>query len=191
MKGLPFLALLATLTGAAAQDVPSRNAIPFTVTLFSESVGLPNFKNFFRNPSWGIRVGTEFYYANTRGHQTLQTVNLGYYHHQDFQSGVYVSTELGYRKFIGDFFIDGTLGAGYLLITSAQPRYERRGLEYEKVSSTFGRLMPTLGLGTGYRFHSVTVFGRYEMFGEIPFGFKGMPALPHNALHVGTRFNLK
>jgi hypothetical protein len=187
-----IIPLLILLTGATqAQELPVRNPVPITISVYSESVGVPNFKNFFKDPSIGIRVGTEFYYTNKSGHQTLQTVNLGYYYHKDFQSGVYISTEFGYRKFIGDFFLDGTIGGGYLLITSALPRYENRGNDYEKISNTFGRFMPTLGIGAGYRFNSVMVFSRYEMFGEMPFGFKGLPALPHKTLHFGTRFNLK
>lgn len=174
-----------------AQEPINQKSVPITVTVFSESVGLPNFKNFFKNPNLGIRVGTEFYYANKAGHQTVQTLNLGYYYHKDFQSGVYLSTEIGYRKLWGDFFVDGTLGGGYLLVTSALPRYERKGDGFEKISNTFGRFMPTLGIGAGYRFNSVSLFSRYEMFGEMPFGFKGLPALPHKTLHVGTRFNLK
>jgi hypothetical protein len=174
-----------------AQELPVSKPIPITITLYSESVGVPNFKNFFKDPSFGIRVGTEFYYANKPGHQTFQTVNLGYYFHKDFQTGVYISSEFGYRKFIGNFFLDGTIGGGYLLVTSAQPRYESRASDYEKISNTFGRFMPTLGIGAGYRFNSVMVFSRYEMFGEMPFGFKGLPALPHKTLHFGTRFNLK
>ncbi len=187
-----IIPLLILLTGATqAQELPVRNPVPITISVYSESVGVPNFKNFFKDPSIGIRVGTEFYYTNKSGHQTLQTVNLGYYYHKDFQSGVYISTEFGYRKFIGDFILDGTIGGGYLLVTSAMPRYENRGGDYKKISNTFGRFMPTLGVGAGYRFNSVMVFSRYEIFGEMPFGFKGLPALPHKTLHIGTRFNLK
>lgn len=174
-----------------AQEFPSGKPIPLTISLYTRSVGLPGFGNFFKDPAFGVRVGTEFYYSNKSGHQTLQTVNLGYYYHKDFQSGIYLSTEIGYRKFIGDFFLDGTIGGGYLLITSALPRYESRGTDFEKISNTFGRFMPTLGLGAGYRFNSFMVFSRYEMFGEMPFGFKGLPVLPHKTLHFGTRFNLK
>lgn len=186
---IPLFILLTVTTWA--QELPVRSPVPITISVYSESVGVPNFKNFFKDPTFGIRVGTEFYYANNSGYQTLQTVNLGYYHHKDFQSGIYISTEFGYRKFIGDFFLDGTIGGGYLLITSALPRYENNGGDYVKISNTFGRFMPTVGLGAGYRFNSLMVFSRYEMFGEMPFGFKGLPALPHKTLHVGTRFNLK
>nr|MCU0358223.1 hypothetical protein [Cyclobacteriaceae bacterium] len=158
---IPFL-LLWSFMAVKAQEFPSGRPIPLTVSLYSRAVGLPGFGNFLKDPAFGIRVGTEFYYSNNTGHQTLQTVNLGYYYHKDFQSGVYLSTEFGYRKFIGDFFLDGTIGGGYLLITSALPRYENRGNDYEKISNTFGRFMPTLGIGAGYRFNSVMVFSRYE-----------------------------
>ena len=59
--------------------------------------------------------------------------------------------------------MDATIGAGYLLIHSALPRYERNGNDYERIGSTFGRLMPTIGLGAGYQFDKVSVFSRYEM----------------------------
>jgi hypothetical protein len=78
-----------------------------------------------------------------------------------------------------------------MLVNSALPRYEKNGNDYKRISNTFGRIMPTLGLGAGYQFEKFSVFSRYEMFAEAPFGFKGVPALPHKALHVGTRFNLK
>jgi hypothetical protein len=48
-----------------------------------------------------------------------------------------------------------------------------------------------VGLGVGHQFDRFAVFSRYEFFGEMPFGFRGVPALPHQALHLGTRFNLK
>lgn len=178
------------LTTRAQESINGRS-IPITVTVFSESVGLPNFKGFFKNPNLGIRIGTEFYYSNKTGHQAVQTLNIGYYYHKDFQSGVYLSSEIGYRKLFGDFFLDGTLGGGYLLVTSALPRYKKVGDNFEKISNTFGRFMPTLGIGAGYRFNSISLFSRYEMFGEMPFGFKDLPALPHKTLHVGTRLNLK
>jgi hypothetical protein len=192
MKSLLLIAFLLAGSSIIAQDSGSKNGnFPLTITLFSESVSLPNFRNIFKNPNLGIRIGTEIYYAKNESRQVIQTINLGYYYHKDFQNGLYLSSEFGYRKFINKAFVDATLGVGYLLIDSALPRYERKGNDYERIGNTFGRIMPTLGLGAGYQFESVSVFSRYEMFGETPFGFNGVPALPHKALHVGTRFNLK
>jgi hypothetical protein len=165
--------------------------LPLNITLFSESVSMPNFRNFFKDPNLGIRIGTELYYSKNENRQLIQTINLGYYYHKDFQNGLYLSSEFGYRKFFNNAFVDATVGAGYLLIDSALPRYELNGNDYEKIGNTFGRIMPTIGLGAGYQFDKVSVFSRYEMFAETPFGLNGMPVLPHKALHVGTRFNLK
>ncbi|MBP9924927.1 MAG: hypothetical protein KBF45_02975 [Cyclobacteriaceae bacterium] len=192
MKSLSLITLLLASTLTFAQDPASKNGnFPLTITLFSESVSLPNFHNIFKNPNLGIRLGTEIYYSKNENRQLIQAINLGYYYHKNFQNGLYLSSEFGYRKFFNKTFVDATVGVGYLLIDSALPRYELKGNDYEQIGSTFGRIMPTLGLGAGYQFNEVSVFSRYEIFGETPFGFNGVPVLPHKALHVGTRFNLK
>ena len=192
MKSLLLIISLLGSTLSFAQDTGSqKGTLPLTITLFSESVSLPNFRNIFKNPNLGIRIGTELYYSKNESRQLIQTINLGYYYHKDFQNGLYLSSEFGYRKFFNNAFVDATVGVGYLLINSALPRYERNGNDYERIGNTFGRIMPTIGLGAGYRFDKVSIFSRYEMFGETPFNYKGVPALPHKAIHVGTRFNLK
>lgn len=192
MKSLLLIISLLGSTLSFAQDTGSQKGnLPLIITLFSESVSMPNFRNIFKNPNLGIRIGTELYYSKNESRQLIQTINLGYYYHKDFQNGLCLSSEFGYRKFFNNAFVDATVGVGYLLINSALPRYERNGNDYERIGSTFGRIMPTIGLGAGYRFDKVSVFSRYEMFGETPFSYKGVPALPHKAIHVGTRLNLK
>jgi hypothetical protein len=188
-----FFALCFALPMAAfAQESrPERHRLPLTVTIFSESVSLPNFRNVFKNGHLGIRVGTELYYTQSAHRQWLQTINVGYYRHKNLQSGLYISSEGGYRHFFGNAFADATVGVGYLLLDSALPRYERTSSGFAKVSSLHHRVMPTIGVGAGYRFDQFTVFSRYELFGEMPFGFKGIPALPHKAVHVGTRIAIK
>jgi hypothetical protein len=187
------LALLvaATLPGMAQDVNRLSNKLPITITIFSESVGLPDFRNIFRNGNLGIRVGTELYYRNRPDSQYFQNVQVGYYRHRELHHGLFVSSEIGYRKFFNQTFVDATIGGGFLVVNSAMPRYRMVGGEYQKLSSTFGRFMPTLGLGAGYQFKAFSVYSRYELFGEVPFGFQGVPALPHKALHLGTRFNIK
>jgi hypothetical protein len=174
----------------AQADMPS-GRIPITVTVFSESVSLPNFKNIFKNGSLGVRIGTELYYSKSNSRQLIQTINLSYYSHKDLHNSFSLTSEFGYRRFFGNAFADATVGAGYMLIHSAMPRYENVNGDFIKTSSTFGRVAPTLGLGAGYQFKNFSAFTRYEMFGEMPFGFKGIPALPHKTIHIGTRVNLK
>lgn len=163
--------------------------LPVNITIFSESLGLPGLRSFFKKPNLGIRVGTELYYRNQANRQVYQSINVGYYRHRDFHSGFFVSSDFGYRKFMGNAFVDGSLGLGYMIVNSALPRYERTATGYQRAADTFGRLIPAVGIGAGYRFNNVSVFSRYEMFGEVPFGFKGLPALPHQTLHLGTRIN--
>ncbi len=186
--------LLLLLPGLLAwsQEQQRRNAsLPLTVSLFSESVSLPNLQGFFRNPNPGIRIGTEYYYRWRPGSQLYQTANLGYYYHHTLHHGLYLSSELGYRKFIGPVFLDGTIGGGYLLLTSRVPMYKPSGNgEFVKASARLHKFMPTLGIGAGYRINWATsLFVRYELFGEMPLS-QDIPVLPHKALHLGARVNL-
>lgn len=164
--------------------------LPITITVFTESIGFPNFRFAEGQTNLGIRLGTEFYYKQTDKGQLIQTVNLGYYVHKGFHNAFFVNSEFGYRRFIDNVFVDGTIGLGYAILRSALPRYESDGTSFFEKSRTFGRLLPTMGLGAGYRFDGVSIFGRYEMHAEVPFGFKGVPALPHSTFHLGTRIDL-
>jgi hypothetical protein len=174
----------------AQENIPS-GGIPLTVTIFSESVSLPNFRNIFKNGSLGVRIGTELYYSRNSSRQFIQTINLSYYSHNELHNAFSLTSEFGYRRFFGNVFADATIGVGYLLVHSAMPRYENVNGDFVKASYTFGRFAPTLGLGAGYQFKNFSAFTRYEMLGEMPFGFKGIPVLPHKTIHIGTRVNLK
>jgi hypothetical protein len=133
-------------------------------------------------------VGTEFYYRNRGSAQTLQNLSVGYYHHPGVQSGLFMTSEVGYRQFVGNFYADATLGGGVLLLRSVAPSYvynETGG--FSKASPTQVKFMPSLGLGAGYRFRNQTsLFTRYELFGEMPFS---QIVLPHQALHLGARLH--
>ncbi len=166
-----------------------KQTFPITITIFSESIGLPNFKNLLKGSNFGVRLGTELYYRQRDSQRVFQTINIGFYRHKNFQNSFYLSSEFGYRALFGKAFADGTIGVGYLLINSALPRYAKEGSSFVKSSSTFGRFVPTFGFGAGYQLKTMAVFSRYEMFGEMPFGFNGLPVLPHRALHLGTRLN--
>lgn len=194
----PLLVLAALSVGALrAQDAPpTSTGLPLTVSVFSHAVSLPTFRGFFRNPNFGVRVGTELYYRDRPGSQLIQTLNLGFYHHRSLQTGLFLSTEFGYRKFIGGFYAEGFVGVGALGLTPHLRRYQPDGNgEFKPASRFMVRAMPTLSAGLGYRFraHSaapLSVFTRYEVFGETPFQNRGVPLLPHSALHVGTRLFL-
>ena len=181
-----FLAL--TTSTLLAQEKLGGKSLPLTLTLFTESVSLPDFHNTFSPANWGIRIGTELPWKSGKNGLLFQTLNVGYYRHKGLQKGFYLSTELGYRHFFGNFFADATLGGGFLCLTSELPRYESANAGFQKTSTAIGKFMPTLGLGLGYRIGEVSLFTRYEAFGEMPINHQGVPVLPHSALHLGARF---
>ncbi|MCX6316045.1 MAG: hypothetical protein NTW29_02040 [Bacteroidetes bacterium] len=164
--------------------------LPFKVTIFTESIGLPNFGRFFKQSGFGVRIGTEFYYANKKNDQFFQTVNMGFYSHKKFASAFFISTEAGYRRYFGSFFTDATLGGGIQFSRSALPAYKPSATGFEKSGGNLVRFMPVVGLGTGYSFNKTAVFARYEVFGEMPFGYQGVSALPHQTIHVGAQLHL-
>lgn len=186
---LLFLLLFcSSIQELAAQDNGKGMKMPVTISVFSEAVSLPNFRGFFKNPNLGIRIGTEFYYRQSSDRQTFQNLQLGYYHHDGLHQGIFVSTDFGYRRLIGNFSADVTIGVGYLHLVSELARYEPDGNGHSPASQRLHKVMPTLGLGLGYLIDEVTIFSRFEMFGEMPFNSGGSPVLPHKALHFGTRF---
>ena len=191
-KAIPILLacylLLSSAFSAKAQNPSSdkkQHLVKFT--LFTESVGVPNFSRFIKQSGLGLRVGTELYYRNNPKGQYFQTINLGYYSHKNFASAFFVTTEAGFRRYFGSFFSDATLGAGIQFSHSNLPVYKRTENGYEQSKGNLIRIMPVLGLGAGYNFNKAAVFTRYELSGEMPFGYKGVIALPHQNIHVGTQ----
>lgn len=183
---MPMVLLLLVASLARAQ-----RRLPVTVTVFAESVRLPDLRKISPSPNWGVRAGTEFYYRQRTRSHWFQTANLGYYSHPAMHHGFYLSTEVGYRKFIGPVFLDATLGGGYLHLISRLPVYSDNGNGgFEQSSPHLSKFMPTLGLGAGVRVgHQTALLVRYEVFGEMPIANE-IPLLPHRAIHLGLRFNL-
>ncbi len=182
------LVLALTATTLAAQEKSALTRLPLTLTLFTESVSLPDFHNTFSPPHWGVRLGTEIPWSSTEKAGVFQTLNVGYYRHKKFQQGFYVSSEVGFRQFFGNVFADATLGVGYLLLRSDLPRYEPQDNGYQKLTPNLHKFMPTVGVGVGYKMGRMSVFTRYEAFGEMPINHPSAPILPHSALHIGARF---
>ncbi|KAA9349097.1 MULTISPECIES: hypothetical protein [Larkinella] len=182
-----FLVMLLVVTTVKAQKPKStRNGLPITLSLFSESISLPTFRH-LQTGGLGLKIGTELFYRNRPSSQLIQTLNVGYYRHPRVQAGLFVSSEFGFRKYVGVFYADALVGGGALLVRPVSPSYTQDSNtgEYRKAPATQLKFMPTINAGLGYRFHHrTTVFTRYELFGEMPFR---EILLPHQALHLGAR----
>lgn len=187
---------LTSIALAQPQGSPPRLGTPLTVSVFTHAVSLPAFRGFTKNPNFGIRVGTEVYYRNRTGSQLIQTLNVGVYQHRALQTGLFLNTELGYRKFIGGLYAETFVGIGALELSQHLRSYQPDGAgEFRPASRFMLRLMPSLSAGLGYRFGAsstapVSLYTRCELFAETPFSNGGLPLLPHSALHVGTRLLL-
>lgn len=179
---------LSPLSRSHGQEAPNRGGLPISLSVFTHSVSLPNLRSLFREPNWGLRIGTEWAYGKKTTSHWVQTFHLGFYHHEGFQQGLFVGTDCGYRQHFGRWYADLTLGANYLYLKTALPRYEPTENGFQPASPRLHKLMPALGLNLAYRTSPIaTVFFRYETFGEIPFNYQGVPVLPHQALHLGAR----
>ena len=189
------LVFTALITGTATAQDRHRPPSPVPLTLFvvTESVGLPALGGLLRGPGVGFRVGTEFCYRRRPGSQLIQTLNVGGYHHARLHNGLYLNTEFGYRKFAGRFFAEGFIGVGALGLAPLMRSYLPTGDgDFRAAPAGLVRVMPSLSAGLGYAIHDrrarpVSVFVRYETFGEAPFSNRGVPVLPHTALHLGLR----
>ncbi|MCB0631419.1 MAG: hypothetical protein R2824_21805 [Saprospiraceae bacterium] len=102
--------LLMTSGPLSAQRETEKNGFPLIISLFTESVGLPDFHDTFKNLNWGFLVGTEYHYSRDHSQLWLQTINLGYYRHPGWQQRIYLSSELRYRKHFGHLFADSGRG---------------------------------------------------------------------------------
>lgn len=175
----------------AQRTAPGPAGRPLTVSVFSHGISLPTVTPQLTSLNPGLRIGTEIYYRNRRRSQLFQTLNAGGYLHKNLQNALFVTTELGYRKFIGGFFVEGMLGVGALGASYWLKHYQPDGNGgYQAASPFVVKAVPTVSLGVGYRFTGgspVSVFVQESAFGEVPFGFRGQPVLPHAALHVGMR----
>jgi hypothetical protein len=186
MRTLILLSFGLTIGPLLAQTKP-----PIVISLYTESIGLAQFKNIFRHSSLGIRVGTELTYARNKSQQYFQNINLSFHAHKEWHNAIRLTTAFGYRKYVGHWFGDVTAGGGIMLSHNYLPRYESTGNEYKKVSPLTSRFTPEVGVGVGYAKDRFAAFVRYEAFGEMPFGLNGLPVLPHQSFNVGTRLNLK
>jgi hypothetical protein len=182
-----FLVLSSAFSAKAQNPYSGSKPHLIKLSLFSESIGIPNFSRFLKQSGLGLRVGTELYYGNNSNCQYFQTINLGFYSHKGFASAFFISTEAGYRRYFGSFFSDATLGGGIQFSHSYLPVYKRTENGYVQSKGNLVRIMPILGLGAGYQFNKAAVFTRYELSGDMPFGYKGIIALPHQNIHIGTQ----
>ena len=190
------LCLLFSFTMLQAQDgFFDRPA--FTISLYNHSVGIP-FKDFVKRPlNFGVAIGAEFSYPGKSSDKRFQRLELGFYHHKNLNTAVWVKTDF-IRRFKTENGLMGEVqvGAGYIRDFNAYQTFElgSDGKYQAKKRASTGGFITGIGIGGGYELnindqYAVTPFVRYESFLQMPYNDLS-PYFPHSLLHLGSRFQI-
>lgn len=129
--------------------------MPIRISVMDESISLPNtwFLRYSFNPA--VSVGTEWVLKEKNNHDLHATGNLGFFYHKDWQSAVYLNSEIGYRYRLQRFFGTARFGLGYTHQFATKPVYSPVDGNFEQVTDYGGpAVMTSLAVGVGYRFGS-------------------------------------
>ena len=176
-KILVVLLFSYVLTHAQTEELPTR---ALTVSYFGETLTHP-----------GLTLGVEHYPLQSPKHQLVWSVSAGAYLHRRNNTSWFVRLQVGQRLMLGrGFVLENFLGLGYLRqYTHGGDVYQvlPNGAVVENKRSGRGKMMPSVGLGMGYRGikirgKTIQVFARPEIFWKAPFnGYY----LTHFAINAG------
>ncbi len=197
MKITSFLLLFCLFgTFLQAQNDFFKNP-PITISVYSHSIGLP-FKSFVKLPlNIGVAIGTEFTYNKKELSSTHQGVQIGWYHHENLNTSLWIKTDFIQRFTAASGLVgEVRLGAGYAHDFNAYETFALENGSYQTIKqSGKGSFISSIGIGGGYELpindkYVLTPFVRYEGWFQLPYS-KFQAVLPHTLLHLGTRLNFQ
>lgn len=134
MKHLIFIALLAISLGMSAQDdLPaSKQSLHFSIGQFPAIIATPSFSPLHL----GLHTGLTHQWNNHAKTKLLQSANLGYFYHRDFQHAIQAYTEIGLQFNFGNglALTPLALGGGYTMSISDMPT-----LNWDPTTSTYSQ----------------------------------------------------
>src|SRR5690606_4920206 len=173
----------------------AQDGLPIRVTLFSESTAMPFDKAIATPLHPGMGLGTEFHWKESRHFRLYPMINIGYMFHKKLFQGLYASLELGFDlKFGFGLNLKSSLGLGYLLTFSTQQEFQfEEGRFQQGPDMGNSRIMPSLGLGLGYRLspshpNSTELFVMNQTWLEYPYSPDFIPVMPHSNVQLGLKF---
>lgn len=148
----PLVALCISFSSLWSQEDTLRQRYPLRIAVMDESISLPNhwFLRYSYNPA--IMIGTS-YLLRQRPHYNWHLAgDVGFYHHKDWQSAVFLRAAIGYQHNWKRFSGSARLGLGYAHIFHPAPVYKPDGNRLEQ-QSDFGSpaFMPSLALHFTFR----------------------------------------
>ena len=115
------LFMLVFIANTQSQHHPQN--FPLKVSVLDESITFPsfNFLSFSYNPA--LLIGTEYQLKRKSNSEWFIAANLGFLHHKEMQTAVFLTTEFAYRRYFGPLSLRIGLGPGYLHSFTNGPVY--------------------------------------------------------------------
>lgn len=169
------------------------NQPTFTIGIIQHQIGIP-FKEIFKKPlNLGLTIGAEFAYGNKVDPKHFQRIELGFYHHKNFNTTVFIKSDYIRRFDVGGgVFVDVQTGLGYQRSFSAFQEFKlNEEGQYQAHNRSVGSMLFDIGTSIAYEFKVgdnlvMSPYLRYEGLLQLPYS-ETTSILPQSLLHAGTR----
>ncbi|MEO1448145.1 MAG: hypothetical protein AAFV07_01390 [Bacteroidota bacterium] len=146
--------LFALLMCSVWLPLQAQQSWPVKIGVMDHSLSIPNFW-FLRygfNPT--VTVGTEYTLKQKGGHQLFLSGNLGAYHQQKVETGIFLQTDISYRYQWKQWYAGIGLGPGYAHTFFTTPEYRYGEGDFSDASKVgHSYFMLAAGLELGYQFN--------------------------------------
>lgn len=152
-----------------------------------ETIKDPMFRNINTHALGGRQVYTGKWFQN---------FGLTYYYHRYVNHAVLITTQAGYRRYLGKFSAEASLHAGYMhaFLLTGQFVKNSDGTWNSQKLPTRAQIAGGAGIGigydAGYHYNSRRIFINYDFRLQVPFIKNYVPLLPNGILSAGIQFTL-
>lgn len=183
MKQLFVLILLACWITSFGQTIKG-----VSIAAMNEEISFPFTRFTPIHP--GVEVGITFREVEKEKSIRNLNLNVGFYHHEKIENGIYLRGEYQFRPKLGSlltFDLSGSLGYLHTFFPGEIYEMNESSYEFEKVNQS-GRSHLTGALGMGFtlvKTEKIQPFIRQELMVETPFA-SGVPVIIHSFLKLGV-----
>lgn len=187
---------IAICTVIALQMANAQKTWRLGVSTFKESFFYPSLDNFSGPYHPGVSVVADKVLKVRRNSTKLLSLEAGFYHHDYFQTGLFLLAGLNYAYPIKEkLVLRWGPRLGYLHTFSPTGIYERKNGEFQQVKD-FGRPTGLAGVTLGMEYPIITMgssetidlFLDYQILVEGPFApAAGVPVVPHTFIGLGLK----